>query len=149
MTVQYAPSVMCLFCEDVREEATGQMTLVGVFPTRIDVESFPITLPRLVVHALVRTSIQDPPGSISLRLHLPWEQEPRHFEGPDDDWIAEKASIARESDDSALFLGMEAHLNPFEIKGPGKIRAFVVIDGTEHRAGSVNFQIATDDDGDD
>lgn len=52
------PYGITLFCEDVRNEASSQITLVGVFPGDITLSQVPIVIPKL---------------GVVTKLNLPWD----------------------------------------------------------------------------
>jgi len=61
--------LFCLYAEDVRQESTGQMSIVGVFQGGLRVPSVPAHLPKLAIIANLRMSSNKAPGSIKLEVH--------------------------------------------------------------------------------
>lgn len=45
-----SPYLETLFCDDIREEVSGKMTLVGVYGPNLLVQSFPAKIPKLCLH---------------------------------------------------------------------------------------------------
>lgn len=71
-----ARSAYGLFCEDIRHEQAGQVSLVGVFPTRIRVKVFPFSFPKFVAYAALAFPIADPPKKIVIDVTGPWQSDP-------------------------------------------------------------------------
>src|SRR3954449_3586259 len=103
MTAIYSPAVACLFCEDIRQEASGQTSMIGVFPTRISVAEFPFTLPKMMVYGFVRTKLESPPQSITIKLITPWDESPIVIDGPSNEWMQDEAGESLQHDDTAFF----------------------------------------------
>src|SRR5262245_51551583 len=72
---------MALFCEDIRREAQGRDTLIGVFSDSLRVRSFPGALRRVQVYVRIRLDpnlTYDEP--ISVEIDIPGEDI--QIEGP-------------------------------------------------------------------
>jgi hypothetical protein len=73
MTIQ----VVGLFCEDVREEVSRQLTLIGLFPDTLNVEAVNpgsdghAVFPKLALFVRVNVSIDDPVETMALKLVFP------------------------------------------------------------------------------
>ncbi|ARP86276.1 hypothetical protein CAL13_08740 [Bordetella genomosp. 9] len=50
------PVVFCLFCDSVRREIGGTMSLVGVYQDQVIAEGFPLRLPRLTAFVSIHDS---------------------------------------------------------------------------------------------
>jgi len=64
----FTPSIVGLFCEDVRDEKNGQQTIVGVFPDATFVGSVPAVLPKLVLYVRTVFSPNDEVEIITMLL---------------------------------------------------------------------------------
>lgn len=53
-------SLSGIFCDDIREELHGKKSLIGCYSAIMEVSSFPITLPKLCIHAIVQTPATKP-----------------------------------------------------------------------------------------
>ncbi|HWK97361.1 MAG TPA: hypothetical protein VNR39_18235 [Pseudolabrys sp.] len=53
-----AVSASALFCEDIRREATGRETLIGVLPDTYNVKSLPMRMRRLAIYARIRIDVE-------------------------------------------------------------------------------------------
>jgi hypothetical protein len=151
-------SAVCLICEDIREEKSGQDTIVGLFPDNLNIEraSLPtgeravlpegtiITLPRLAFYIRVHFSIESArPKAVFSRVVS--------NEGTviiNGEWTSEILNKA--FDDAARaqmpFVGLVFKLVaariPVALPG-GKITAVVTVDGVDQVAGAVNIIFAS------
>ncbi|KRA51820.1 hypothetical protein [Pseudoxanthomonas sp. Root630] len=137
-------SIGGIFCDDIREEVNGKISLVGCYTGGMQVESFPATLPKLCVFVRVIFSAHEPPSSVSFRLlrddeqlvvgHLPPETMP---------------AAAPEGADESLMSVIHGQivLSPFELTGPCTLRMRAVVDDVELRGLSLKItqrdQVAT------
>lgn len=135
-------SATALFCEDIREESSGQLTLVGVFPDGILVRGFPGAFPKLCVLTRINISPEDPPSSIKTRLVHP--DGTAEGENAVDREIIEAA--CREAKELGMpTAGIHARIisTNFGIRMPGLIRAMVQIDDQDYEAGFLAINAAT------
>ena len=68
-------SVVALFCEDAREEKSGGMTLLGVFPDNMKVPMIPGRFGKLTVYVRASFDPNSLPETIHFRMTLPDDQE--------------------------------------------------------------------------
>lgn len=61
-------SLITLFAEDIREEKSGQVTLVGIFDDQLEVPSFPVHIPKLALLTTLSTLLDDPFDLASFRV---------------------------------------------------------------------------------
>jgi hypothetical protein len=74
---------VAIFCEDVREEKSGQFTLVGILPDNVNIvprpheisEAAHPIIPRLGVYVRIHIDVHDNPGPISIKLAFPNGEE--------------------------------------------------------------------------
>ena len=57
-----------LFCDDIRHETSGKLTLVGVYSDALIVPELPVTLPRLCLVARLIAPLGQPPRSVTLKV---------------------------------------------------------------------------------
>jgi len=62
------PFLSTIYCDDVRQEVGGKLSLIGVYNGVMYVQQFPVTLPKLWVVAIFVTSKDEPPKSLKLRV---------------------------------------------------------------------------------
>lgn len=81
-------SVVGFFCEDIRQEASGQVSIVGILPDNITVPPQPkdtaLVLPKLGLYVRLRFGLDDDLGIISLDLVFPDGERRRHSEIPEE-----------------------------------------------------------------
>src|SRR5262245_1416449 len=64
-------SVIALFCEDIREEKSGQDTIIGILPDALNVPQFPGALPKLGIYVRFHLNAESEFRSIRTRLRIP------------------------------------------------------------------------------
>lgn len=57
-----------MFCDDIRQELTGKLTIVGCYSGEMFVPSFPFKVPKICVHFQIVTSKDRPFQFINVRL---------------------------------------------------------------------------------
>jgi hypothetical protein len=143
-------SAVCVFCEDVREEKSGQYTIVGTMPDNLIVKKArpaPNARPFL------------PKMGIYLRIHLDAEQNvPTEVSAKIintdgqvvvqtiwDHPMVDKAFVDSRANRMPLVgLIFKVVLSPFPITDEGgKIIAVVIVDGIERVAGDLNVTVST------
>lgn len=60
--------VETVFCDDIREETSGKLSLIGVYTGQLLVRNFPSTLPKLCILIRVVTQASEPVQSLTLRI---------------------------------------------------------------------------------
>ncbi|MGJ3263755.1 MAG: hypothetical protein ACFE0R_11025 [Salinarimonas sp.] len=130
-----------LFCDDIRLEASGQTSLIGCYAGQLIVHrSWPVTLPKLAVLALVDAPRDAPPRDIVLRIVLdPGDAvvfEARISAERDEPMQAAEQDV---SSDTYLRFGFNVVLGPLEIEDESWLRARAVCDGEEIKLGSLKI----------
>lgn len=59
-----------LFCDDIREEASGKLLLIGVYSDNMLVKRFPANLPGLCISVKVVTPVDAPLSSLRIEVML-------------------------------------------------------------------------------
>src|SRR5260221_12068288 len=77
----------CVFCEDIRHEVGNKLSYMGVYRELMLVESFPVTIPNLVVVAWVSTNVDDKIETMELVVNALGEQ---HEFQVSEDFISKK-----------------------------------------------------------
>jgi len=62
------PFLSTIYCDDVRQEVGGKLSLIGVYKDVMYVQQFPVTLPKLWVVATFVVSKDEPPKSLKFRV---------------------------------------------------------------------------------
>jgi hypothetical protein len=137
-------SAVCIFCEDIREEKSGQDTIVGTFPDNLVVEGAPPPtptakgiMPKLGIYLRVNLRTDgDKPANISAKVLAPSGDIIAQS-----GWAAEllEQSYADAIRNQMPIYGLLLKLvaSPVPIAN-GKITTIVTIDGTDHLAGALN-----------
>jgi hypothetical protein len=60
--------VETVFCDDIRQEVGGKLSLIGVYSGGLLVSAFPVTLPKLCLFVRVVTPGEEPLRSLKLRV---------------------------------------------------------------------------------
>lgn len=67
--VSSSPYLFCLYAEDVRQEITGQLSIIGAFQGGLRVPSVPAHLPKLAIIANLHMPSEKAPTSVKLEVH--------------------------------------------------------------------------------
>ena len=60
--------VLTVFCDDIRHEAGGKVSYIGVYAGQLFVPTFPVTLPKLCLAMSMTTPAEKPFRKLSLRV---------------------------------------------------------------------------------
>lgn len=60
--------VETIFCDDIRQEIGGKLSLMGIYSGALFVPAFPATLPKLCLLVKVLTPVDDPLRTLKLRV---------------------------------------------------------------------------------
>jgi hypothetical protein len=146
-------SAICVFCEDIREEKSGQNTIIGTYPDNIVIQkpkasSAPPNsragLPRLGVYLRIHIGAErEPPKDISAKVisttgqivvQTTWERS----------MLDNSFNDSRKNQLPLVGLIFTSVISPFPIaEEGGKIRTVAVIDGIEYVAGVLNVIAAS------
>src|SRR5260370_33702983 len=112
-------STIGLFCEDIREEKSGQDTIIGIMPDNINVPTLPAMVSKLGIYIRIQVNENANPKTIKTLLKLPDGQELAL--GSLDNLIAKAKADAKEI--AMPFPGLIAKsiISPFPIREVGKI----------------------------
>ena len=128
-------------CDDIRHEADGKITLVGIYGTKLVASEFPITLPKLCFFITVNEETSAA-GARDLNIYF----EPEGSEGDDDRKILTSYSyeIPEEvvSDSNGKQFSMRSNTleiiaSPFRLEEEGKIRVRINIGDDEYALGAL------------
>jgi hypothetical protein len=145
-----SPNGYALFCDDIRIERTGKVTLVGAYPSGVififSDKKFPIALPKLCIYGSYFVSSSRTVPLYSIHIILPGDPEdapsakitPQNLNATPFD-----LPQAMMMEDKSLMVGATFQLimSPFTIKQPGRIRVYAVLDGKGLRIGSLDVKI--------
>lgn len=150
-------SIIGLFCEDIREESGGTITLIGLLPDNIHAErpaesgtkeaKAPTVqdkfLNKLCIYVRANFDVDDPVEDIELSLLFPDGQPlPLSQEGVQRKAIAAAKKQAKESGLPLAGIYIRAVLAGFKMqKGGGAIQLLATVDGVPRLIAALNFKI--------
>lgn len=145
-------SGIALFCEDIRFERGGQVSLVGVWPGRILVDETPIAIPRVGIFIRLRIpAMLIPRERAFIRVHQSGGRELERFDLMDKDKIARlnELKTAGELPENAIgFDGAaEIVLDFIQIDAEGDLIASLLLDGREQEIDRLRFRLSSKDGG--
>jgi hypothetical protein len=146
------PAAVCIFCEDVREEKSGQDTIIGILPDNLVATRPPsgVTspnirlLPRLGIYMRIHLDAdQDAPKEVSAKVinidgqivaHSTWETAT----------VEKSFSDSRANKIPVVGLIFKLVVAPFPLTPEGgRITAVAIVDGVERIAGALNVIISS------
>jgi hypothetical protein len=131
-----------IFCDDIRREVGGKMTLVGIYRSEMVIHAdLPIVLPKLGLAILVQSPIDRPLDRLKLLIYMPGDTESPSVTA---ELVAPQAFLrfreTAEDKDAWITLNTELVLSPVEVKQEGYIRARVETEGEIIRIGSLRVR---------
>ena len=136
-------SVICLFCEDIREEKKNTDIIIGIMPDSIRVAQVPGLFPRLALYARVQSPVDDPPPSISLRLEMPGGESIDLGGMPLED-ITIAVETARRSEAPYIGIILKAIMANVAIESAGRFSAIARLGDKDYLAGTLNVKAEED-----
>lgn len=120
-------SAIGIFCEDIREEKSGQITLIGILPDAINVPSMPGMLAKLCLYVRIHISPADTDlERVAARIIMPDGNELVASE-IDKERIASGRDKAVASGNPILGFILRFSATPLPIASPGRLLAEVTI----------------------
>lgn len=147
------PIVIGMFCEDIREEKSGQVSIVGILPDSIRLPPPPasikrqdgepsIVIPKLGLYVRLLLPIGSLKGPIPVKLKL--TDGTNLSLGEIDNALIEKSvAEARAIDLPIAGIVFHAVMQGFQITKPGLIKAVIVHEGKEQVCGVLNVIMST------
>jgi hypothetical protein len=131
---------IAIFCEDIREEKSGQETIVGIFPDNLNVSSVPGMLPKLGIYVRFHLNAAYEFRAIRTKLRVP---------GADDIPLGTwEEGLVAEVRENALSNGMpfaglisKTLFAPFPVTAAGRLELVAEIDGADHICGALNVVV--------
>ena len=131
---------LALFCEDIREEVSGQNTLVGVMADNMAVPSTPVMLARLGIYTRVYFDISDQPEAVSAIVEMP-SGDRFELGGASADLVKASFDTAKSNNVKVAGIILKGIFSPLPILGLGTINAIISIEGRQHILGILNVII--------
>jgi hypothetical protein len=145
-------SAVCVFCEDIREEKSGQDSIIGTLPDNLIAQGPPpqsvpnarVFLPRMGIYLRIHLdAAQETPKKISAKV-ISTDGETIVQTGWDSAIIDKTFADSKENHMPVVGLIFKAVIHPFPITlEGGKIIAVAVVDGVERIAGALNVVVPT------
>ncbi|MGX7708986.1 DUF6941 family protein [Methylobacterium sp. Gmos1] len=139
----FIPYGTTIFCEDIRQEVGGSLTIVGAIQKNIIIPEFPVIIPKFGMMTVVVLPRDKPKNlDINLQIFIPGDEDiptishPSHVRTED---------IMTERDHSDLDvpphykLLQHIVLSPFEIKQEGFVKVRLNINGETIKAGAIRI----------
>lgn len=133
-----ATRAIAIFCDDIREEKSGQDTLIGIFPDNMSAPSFPGAIPKLGIYLRIQFDADDPPKAIAARLNTPWGEVFKLGEG-NEELISRAVGEAIDHNIPIAGIIMKMVFAPFRLPSAGAAKVTVTIDGEDKVCGIMNI----------
>jgi hypothetical protein len=130
-------SAIALFCEDIREEKSGQDTIVGILPDNINVRRLPAVLPKLAIYLRFHLNAASEFKIIRTRLRVPGADE-LPLAILDHGLLTEVRTNALSSGMPIAGLISRTMFAPFPVSVAGKFEVIADVEGTDHICGALN-----------
>ena len=138
------PFLSTIYCDDIRQEVGGKLSLMGVYNAVMYVPQFPATLPKLWIMATYTMRHDEPPKSLKVRVFR--NNEPLADLDATPDHLQQLAN-ARElvvplSDSSQRVITSHMHVcfSPLVLDGPCVLRVVAITDKGEVRGLGLQIQ---------
>jgi hypothetical protein len=123
-------SIVGFFCEDIREEKSGQETIVGILPDNFAVPQVPGLIPKLGIYIRMHFDAKSNAKEFSVRLESPNSND-LMLGSSDENTVSSAIQDANKLGIPFAGVAMKAVFGPFPIKSYGVLRAIVKLDGVD------------------
>ena len=134
-----SPYLFCLYAEDVRQEVTGQMSIIGVFQGGLRVPSVPTHLPKLAIIANLRMPSEKAPSSVKLEVHR--DGEVLQAIEPPPEFLQSVIKQPRAGLDDGYAMQFVVGFAGFPVPAAGKLEVRAMIDGVVLRGNSLEITV--------
>lgn len=118
-----------IYCDDIRNEIGGKMTLVGIYSGQLLAAAVPCTLPKLCLVLTLSTAKDEPFKSISITGKFS-ENEVFRMELAEEQIEEIRAQAGPPKPDARHYsMQLMAILSPFQLEHAGKLSLEVLADG--------------------
>ncbi len=131
-----------IFCDDIRVEHDGKVTLVGSYPGRMYVNgTFPITLPKFAISVVFNQAKDEFVPHLKLLIFLPGDKDEASIQGEfgetSDGAILREVGKEPLPDGTGKYIGVTANIvmAPLILKEPGTITVRVLRSDKIYRVG--------------
>src|SRR6266516_7357334 len=131
-------SANALFCEDIREEKSGQYTIIGILPDSLNVQRVPAVLPKLGIYLRFHLNTASKFRTIKTRLRVPGGKDIPLAE-VDQKLLAEVRTNALSGGMPFAGLVYKTLFSPFGVSAAGRLEVVAEINGADHICGALNI----------
>jgi hypothetical protein len=144
----YPTSAIALFCDDIRKEESGQLTLVGVMSDNIRLapphepspgegQTYVRFIPKLGIYLRVNFDVRRDPRPVVIKVTMPDGEV--ILEAPIDDATITKAIETRDRGNPVGGIIQHLIMAGVPLKKLGRMTAEITADGQTYLAGFLNF----------
>ena len=137
-------SIHAIYCDDIRNEVGGKVSLMGVYHNEMLFPSFPARSPKLGVRIVVRFPIGGlPRETLSIEV--------LHEDGILGNMTFDRQALAdipvpspkdaTQVEDQSLSMQVMFLFTPFQVKAPCKLESVVFVDGEEIQGNSLRIRL--------
>lgn len=138
------PFLSTVYCDDIRREVGGKLSLMGVYNTVMYVQQFPVTLPKLWIMATYVVPHDKPPKNLKIRVLKNTEPladldvTPNHLQ----ELANQNVPIAPMPEGSQRVISAQTHvcLSSFLLDGPCVLRVVAITGKDEVRGLGLQIQ---------
>jgi hypothetical protein len=131
---------VAVFCEDIREERSGQDTLIGTMSDNLGLPPPPALLPKLAVYIRGYLDTSSKPEDVSAWVNLPWGERIDLGEASKD-LVKSAIDEARSKNNPLAGLIFKAVISPLHVRSLGVVSAFVRTGKQEILCGILNLAV--------
>ena len=139
------PFLATTYCDDIRQEIGGKLSLIGVYNGVMYVPQFPVTLPKLWIKATYVCNRDDPPKSLKMRVYK--NNEPVVDLDALPDYLAQLANMPEsgvplpEGTQKVISSHAQVCLSPLVLDAPCTLRIAAFIGKNEIRGVGLQVQL--------
>jgi len=135
------PHVFCLYCDDIRHEINGKVSLIGVYQGGMNVHgATPQVLPQLVVSVFVSTPIDRPLDNLCVEVMLN-DLTVLTTTPPAEALQEMKNAVLQDNEASTFSIQMVFVLQPFQVSGSGKLWVRLSSDGKTYSSNPLQIKV--------
>jgi hypothetical protein len=129
------PFLSTVYCDDIRQEVGGKLSLMGVYNAVMYVQQFPVTLPKLWIMATYVVPHDKPPKNLKIRVLKNTEPladldaTPNHLQ----ELANQNVPIAPMLESGERVIAAQTHVcfSPFTLDGPCVLRVVAITEKGE------------------
>ena len=121
------PYLFCLYAEDVRQEMTGQMSIIGVFQGGLRIPSVPAHLPKLAIIANLRMPSDKAPNSVKLEVYR--DGEVLQTIDPPSEFFQTIIQLPDQGLEEGYTMQFIVGFSGFPVSAAGKLEVCATVDG--------------------